>query len=139
MTGNNAAVDPDNMTPKELFDHFNKLQVGQAQDTETRYAELADKIDAIETSFANQLEAKFQDLLMRLPPQAPAPPPRQNPNGQQRRARRVPLPAHVAAGAPAFDDAYEDDDDFLNEQEEEGEVIQQPLGRPRVLCTTPGT
>ena len=75
MPGDNDAVDPDNMTPKELLDHFNKLHVGQAQDTETRYAELADKIDGIETSFANQLEAKFQELLTRLPPQAPAPQP----------------------------------------------------------------
>ena len=121
------------MTPKELLDDFNKLHLGQTQDTETRYAELADKIDGIETSFANQLEAKFQELLTRLPPQAPAPQQRQNPNGQHRRARHVPLPAHVAAGAPAFDDAYEDDADELNEEVEDGEVDQPPPGRPRPL------
>ena len=70
------ALDPEKMTSKELYDHFNKLLVGQAQDIETRFADQADKIDGLETSFTTQLEAKFQELLGRLPPPAPAAPPR---------------------------------------------------------------
>jgi hypothetical protein len=55
MTGKDqttASVDPDKMTNKEMHDHFSKLFVGQAQDLETRPAEMADKIDRLETSFA---------------------------------------------------------------------------------------
>ena len=79
MPGDDDVVDPDKMTPKELYDHFNKLLVGQAQDTDTRYAELGDKVDALETSFANKIETKFQEVLGRLPPAAPAAQPRNNP------------------------------------------------------------
>ena len=92
------AVDPDKMTPKELYDHFNK-------------------IDGLETSFANQLEMKFQEVLVRLPPAAPIAQQRQNPNIIGR-ARRVPL----------TDDPYEGDDDFMDEEAEEGEVVQQQAG-----------
>ena len=132
MPGDNDPVDPDKMTPKELYDHFTKLIVGQAQDNDTRYAELGDKIDGIETSFANQLEARFREVLARLPPVAPAAPPRTNPNVRGR-ARRVPLPTDGVAGAAAFADDYEGDDDFLDEQEEACEVLQQQPGRPRAL------
>ena len=128
MPGDNDPVDPDKMTPKELYDHFTKLIVGQAQDNDTRYVELGDKIDGIETSFANQLEARFREVLARLPPVAPAAPPHPNPNVRGR-ARRVPLPADGVAGAVAFVDDYEGDDDFLDEQEDEGEVLQQQPGR----------
>ena len=84
-------------------------------------SELGDKIDALKTSFANKIETKFQEVLGRLPPVAPAAQQRQNPNAIGR-ARRVPL----------ADDPYEGDDDFVDDEAEEGEVNQRP-GRPRAL------
>ena len=129
------ALDPDKMTSKELYDHFNKLLVGQAQDIETRFADQADKIDGLETSFTTQLEAKFQKLLGRLPPPAPAAPPRRHlvPPANVGRARRVAHYAPAAAGVAAPHDAYEGDDDLVADTEAEGEVVQQPPGRPRAL------
>ena len=55
-----AALDPAKMTNKELYEHFNKLLVGQAQDTDTRFADIADKIEGLEASFATPLNTKFQ-------------------------------------------------------------------------------
>lgn len=133
MTGTESAADAldlEKMTSKELYDHFNKLLVGKAQDSETSFEDMADKIDGLETSFATQLDAKFQELFVRLPPAAPTVQPRQQPH-LGGRAWRVPLAVNVAASAAAHDEAYEGDDDFLDD--EEGEVVQQPPGRPCAL------
>ncbi len=143
MTGTPSStdsVDPENMTSKELHAHFNQLFVGHAQDIETRFAEQADKIDGLETSFTTQLEAKFQELLGRLPPPAPAA--HAAPAAHQRRhvppanvgrARRMGHYAPAAARGAADLDAYEGDDDYVEDTEDEGEAVQHPLGRPRAL------
>src|SRR6266699_7039626 len=108
MTGTPSStdsVDPENLTSKELHARFNQLFVGQAQDIEARFAEQADKIDGLETSFTTQLEAKFQELLGRLPPPAPAAPAahqrRHVPPANVGRARRMGHYAPAAARGAA--------------------------------------
>ena len=139
-----TAVDPAKMTPEQLHAHFTHLLGGHARDTDARIDDVdakltdaLDKLDGLEAAFNSKLDAKFQELLTRLPP------PRAN---VQRRARRVPradVPAGTAPAAAAAHDApsdegYEDYEGDADEQVDEnvldGEEVQQPApGRPRQL------
>ncbi|KAK1648895.1 hypothetical protein QYE76_066700 [Lolium multiflorum] len=81
-----ANVDPDKMTNAEMHAHFLHLLGGHATDVDGRLGDVdakltdaLDKIDGLEAAFNSKLDAKFQELLTRLPP------PRAN---VQRRARR---------------------------------------------------
>ncbi|KAK1602085.1 hypothetical protein QYE76_017128 [Lolium multiflorum] len=132
------------MTSEELHAHFTHLLGGHARDTEARIGDVdakltdaLDKLDGLEAAFNTKLDAKFQELLTRLPP------PRAN---VQRRARRVPradVPAGTAAAAAAAHDApsdegYEDyggnEDEQVDENVLDDEEVQQPApGRPRQL------
>ncbi|KAK1648970.1 hypothetical protein QYE76_066775 [Lolium multiflorum] len=132
------------MTSEELHAHFTHLLGGHARDTEARIGDVdakltdaLDKLDGLEAAFNTKLDAKFQELLTRLPP------PRAN---VQRRARRVPradVPAGTAAAAAAAHDApsdegYEDyggnEDEQVDENMLDDEEVQQPApGRPRQL------
>ncbi|KAK1615004.1 hypothetical protein QYE76_020521 [Lolium multiflorum] len=101
-----ANVDPDKMTNAEMHAHFLHLLGGHATDVDGRLGDVdakltdaLDKIDGLEAAFNSKLDAKFQELLNRLPP------PRAN---VQRRARRVPradVPAGTAPAAAAAHDA----------------------------------
>ncbi|KAK1601944.1 hypothetical protein QYE76_027049 [Lolium multiflorum] len=124
--------------------HFTHLLGGHARDTEARIGDVdakltdaLDKLDGLEAAFNTKLDAKFQELLTRLPP------PRAN---VQRRARRVPradVPAGTAPAAAAAHDApsdegYEDyggnEDEQVDENMLDDEEVQQPApGRPRQL------
>ena len=145
MTGPTpAAVDPAKMTSEQLHAHFTHLLGGHARDVDARIGDVdakltdaLDKLDGLETAFNSKLDAKFQELLTRLPP------PRDN---VRRRARRVPLadvpagtaPAAAAAPDAPSDEGYEDYEGDADEQVEEnvldGEEVEQPApGRPRQL------
>ncbi|KAK1680771.1 hypothetical protein QYE76_041619 [Lolium multiflorum] len=70
-----AAVDPDKMTSEELHAYFTHLLGGHARDTEARIGDVdakltdaLDKLDGLEAAFNSKLDAKFQELLNRLPP-----------------------------------------------------------------------
>src|ERR1044072_6464008 len=68
------APDWENMTNQELHDKFAQLMTEQVHDIESRFAEA---IDRVEKLIDTKLDAKFTELLARLPPQpaaAPAPP-----------------------------------------------------------------
>ncbi|KAK1615888.1 hypothetical protein QYE76_021405 [Lolium multiflorum] len=139
-----ANVDPDKMTNAEMHAHFLHLLGGHATDVDGRLGDVdakltdaLDKIDGLEAAFNSKLDAKFQELLTRLPP------PRAN---VQRRARRVPradVPAGTAPAAAAAHDApsdegYEDyggnEDEQVDENVLDDEEVQQPApGRPRQL------
>ncbi|KAK1595408.1 hypothetical protein QYE76_018523 [Lolium multiflorum] len=139
-----ANVDPDTMTNAEMHAHFLHLLGGHATDVDGRLGDVdakltdaLDKIDGLEAAFNSKLDAKFQELLTRLPP------PRAN---VQRRARRVPradVPAGTAPAAAAAHDApsdegYEDyggnEDEQVDENALDDEEVQQPApGRPRQL------
>ncbi|KAK1608008.1 hypothetical protein QYE76_031681 [Lolium multiflorum] len=139
-----ANVDPDKMTNTEMHAHFLHLLGGHTTDVDGRLGDVdakltdaLDKIDGLEAAFNSKLDAKFQELLTRLPP------PRVH---VQRRARRVPradVPAGTAPAAAAAPDApsdegyedYEGDaDEQVDENELDDEEVQQPApGRPRQL------
>ncbi|KAK1664996.1 hypothetical protein QYE76_053155 [Lolium multiflorum] len=131
------------MTSEELHAHFTHLLGGHARDTEARIGDVdakltdaLDKLDGLEAAFNSKLDAKFQELLTRLPP------PRDN---VRRRARRVPradVPAGTAPAAAAAPDApsdegYEDYGEYEDEQVDEnvldGEVEQPAPGHPLQL------
>ena len=116
-----AGNDLENMTPKELSEHFQQLVSTHAQDIESRVAGAMDRIDGLEGTFATkfqdvttnlaELSTKFDRLLAQLqPPRIPAP---VLPAHTVQRARRV-LPDQVeASGASAAPPpaARENDDD----------------------------
>src|SRR4051812_27320011 len=107
------APDWENMTNKELHDKFGRLFTEQGHDIENRFTEA---IDDVEKMIDTKLDAKFNELIARLPPQpvaAPAQPaaaPAQPP--LQRRARRVLFPFGHAGGigAPAASGVGQYDD-----------------------------
>ncbi|KAK1641612.1 hypothetical protein QYE76_059417, partial [Lolium multiflorum] len=132
------------MTNAEMHAHFLHLLTGHATDVDGRLGDVdakltdaLDKIDGLEAAFNSKLDAKFQELLTRLPP------PRAN---VQRRARRVPradvpagtAPAEAAAHDAPSDEGYEDyggnEDEQVDENMLDDEEVQQPApGRPRQL------
>ncbi|KAK1611076.1 hypothetical protein QYE76_034749 [Lolium multiflorum] len=70
-----ANVDPDKMTNAEMHAHFLHLLSGHATDVDGRLGDVdakltdaLDKIDGLEAAFNTKLDAKFQELLTRLPP-----------------------------------------------------------------------
>ncbi|KAK1626467.1 hypothetical protein QYE76_000782 [Lolium multiflorum] len=138
-----AAVDPAKMTSEELHAHFTHLLGGHATDVDARLADVdakltdaLDKMDGLEAAFNSKLDAKFQELLTRLPQ------PRDN---VRRRARRVPraevpagtAPAAAAAPEAASDEGYDDyggEEELVDENVLDGEEVEQPApGRPRQL------
>jgi hypothetical protein len=98
-----------------------------------------DKIAGLEASFNTKLDARFQEVLARLPPLP-------QPGIHVPRARRVPLippsactvtaaAAAAAATEAATQDGYaanEGENEFEDENELEEDEVQQPApGRPR--------
>ncbi|KAK1626629.1 hypothetical protein QYE76_000944 [Lolium multiflorum] len=131
------------MTNAELHAHFTHLLGGHAHDVDARHGDVdskltdtLDKMDGLETAFKSKLDAKFQEVLTRLPQ------PRDN---ERRRARRVPraevpvgiIPAATAAPEVPSDEGYDDyggDDELVDENVLDGEEVEQPApGRPRQL------
>src|SRR3954463_11794840 len=89
------APDWENMTNKELHDKFAQMMSEQVNDIETRFIEA---IEGVEKMIDTKLDAKFIELIARLPTQpaaAPAPLP------PQRRARRILFLGGQAAGPAA--------------------------------------
>ena len=132
MTGSEKTPetsDPTKMTPMDMHAHFTKLVGDQAQDVDTRFIDVMEKIEGLEAAFNSKLDAKFQELLDRFPAPAAMP----QPIGNMGRARRI--PRRPIAAAPAATDAqyaeYEGEDEYDEEQEHVGEVEQPPPGRPR--------
>src|SRR3954467_8687523 len=138
MSGSHGgATDWENMTNNELHDKFAQMMSEQVYDIETIFTEA---IDGVEKMIDTKLDAKFTELIARLPTQpaaAPAPPP------PPRRARRILFPGGQAAGigappaaavaAAAASDVGHDDDyegDYEEEVEQEA-AYEQPAGRPR--------
>src|SRR3954466_1656743 len=126
------------MTNKELHDKFARMMSEQVQDIENRFTEV---IDGVEKMIDTKVDAKFTELIARLPTQpaaAPAPPP------PPRRARRILFPGGQAAGigappaaaiaAAATTSNIGHDDDYEGDYEEEVEqeaAYEQLVGRPR--------
>ena len=65
------APDWENMTKQELHDKFAQMMTEQVHDIESRFAEA---IDGVEKLIDTKLDAKFTELIARLPPQPAADP-----------------------------------------------------------------
>src|SRR3954468_977595 len=136
------APDWENMTNQELHDKFAQMMTEQVHDIERRFAEA---IDGVEKMIDTKLDAKFTELIARLPPQAAAAPaqpavaPAQPPLRQLARrlffadtqASGVGAPAAADAAAASNDVGQYDDYvcDSEDEVEREAHHEQQP-GRP---------
>src|SRR4051812_17544582 len=95
---------PATMTNQELHAHFSELLVGRAEDVDARLGEFdtklsigMDKIDGLEKSFNGKLDARFKEVLARLPAPAPAPAPLSPRHG----AWRIPITGRTAGSAAA--------------------------------------
>src|SRR6266536_2748445 len=109
MTGRQAdEVDWENMTNKELHDKFQQMWGKQVEDVMASFGQAMERMDDIEKTIDTKLDAKFEEVLKRLPPPSPAPaaplqqhkqqPPRRNTAG---RAQRIPLVLGQSSGAAA--------------------------------------
>ena len=102
------APDWENMTKQELHDKFAQMMTEQVHDIESRFAEA---IDGVEKLIDTKLDAKFTELIARLPPQAAAVPAQPAAAAVQpplrQRARRLFFADTQASGvgAPAAADA----------------------------------
>src|SRR3954462_8625509 len=93
---------PATMTNQELHAHFSELLVGHAEDVDARLEEFdtkltnaMDKIDRLEKSFNDKLDAQFKEVLDRLPAPTPAP------LAPRHGARSIPITGHTAGSAAA--------------------------------------
>ena len=60
-------IDWENMTNKELHDKFHQMLGQQVEDVMASFGKAMDKMDDIEKSIDTKLDAKFDELLKRLP------------------------------------------------------------------------
>jgi hypothetical protein len=106
------------------------------QDVEKRHAYTMERIDGLETSFAQQLDTRFQEMMAHLPAPQPAAAQSTAPQPvQQRRAWHVLRNGpHATTGVAILDEPaadYYGADDYADENEVSNEVLQPSLGRPR--------
>src|SRR6266511_2433505 len=109
MTGPQAdEVDWENMTNKELHDKFQQMLGQQVEDVMASFGKAMERMDDIEKTIDTNLDAKFDEVLKRLPQpplassaplqQHRRPPPHRDTVG---RAQRVPLEPGQTSGAVA--------------------------------------
>ena len=60
-------IDWENMTNKELHDKFHQMLGQQVEDVMASFGKAMEKMDDIEKSIDTKLDAKFDELLKRLP------------------------------------------------------------------------
>ena len=110
----------ESLTNKELHTKFAKLVIDNTQDIDKRLGEALEKITGLEQSFDTKLDAKFNELLARLPPPPAAAPRRPGYVGY---AQRVPREQGQNSGvAAAVDEPF---DYYEGEDEYEGVEVQQ--------------
>jgi hypothetical protein len=85
---------PDNTEPKPLEGealqaHVTKLLSDHMQDVDKHFSDTMEQLEGLETTFTAKIDAKFQEVLARLPP----PPPAHTPPPQPTRV--APTPAFV--------------------------------------------
>src|SRR4051812_6170294 len=104
LTMTDTSRNPATMTNQELHAHFSELLVGRAEDVDARLGEFdtkltnaMDKIDGLEKSFNDKLDARFKEVLARLPAPAPAPVPLAPRHG----ARRISIMGRTTGSAAA--------------------------------------
>src|SRR3954470_21198210 len=93
---------PATMMNQELHAHFSELLVGRAEDVDARLEEFdtkltnaMDKIDGLEKSFNDKLDARFKEVLDGLLTPAPSP------LAPRHVARRIPITGRTDGSAVA--------------------------------------
>ena len=61
-------IDWENMTNKDLHDKFHQMLGQQVEDVMASFAKALESMDDIEKTINTKLDAKFAELLKRLPP-----------------------------------------------------------------------
>jgi hypothetical protein len=112
-------------TVMEIQENFNKLITDHIQDVDKHFVDTMEQLTGLEASFTTKMGAKFQEVLARLPPAQAAGAPHIG------GARCVTVPQGQASVAGAQPDAYYGADESKDKHTDEGEVLQQPPGRPR--------
>jgi hypothetical protein len=133
------------------------------QDVDKRFSDTMEQLKGLETTFTAKLDAKFQEVLARLPPSPPARAPLPQPTRVAPpptvlgHAQRILIPpaqtsavgtaagtaAAGVAGATGLTQAHNAQlDDYYGEDEYEGEyaddfTVDQPPGRPRAYIRRP--
>ena len=116
MTGVDDAKEP---TSAELQANFTKLMGDHMQDVNKRFNDIMEHIESIETSFTTQLDAKFRELMARLPQPTAARDPHQQ--AFAGRAQRVSVHhGQSSTTAAAFHD--EQHDEYYGADDSEGEI-----------------
>src|SRR6266536_2651552 len=150
MTGPQAdEIDWESMTNKELHDKFQHMLGQQVEDIMASFGKALERIDDVEKIIDAKLDAKFDEVLARLPQPPPAsapplqqqqqPPPRRE--TAFRRAGRVPLELgqHSGAAATTVDAsvapaATTEVEDFYEDEVDQNQNYVQPPpppGRPQ--------
>src|SRR6266536_3217853 len=154
MTGPQAdEVDWESMTNKELHDKFQHMLGQQVEDVMASFGKALARIEDVEKTIDTMLDAKFDEVLARLPQPPPASAPPSQQQQQQppprrettfRRAGRVPLELGQNSGAAATTvDASvahattaEVEDYYEDEVDQNQNYVQSPPppppGRPHV-------
>jgi hypothetical protein len=159
---------PDNTeTPplegEALQAHLTKILSDHMQDVDKHFSDTMEQLEGLETTFTAKLNAKFQEVLARLPPPPPARAPPPQPTrvaptptfvGHAQRVLHQPTQTSAAcatagtaaagvAGAKGVTQARDARlDDYYGEDEYEGEyaddfTIDQPPGRPQPYIRRP--
>ena len=136
-------TDWENMTNKELRDKFQQMMGQQVEDVMTSFGDALARMDGIEKSIDTKLDAKFSEVLARLPPPAaPLQQQQQQPPSRReialRKASRVPLlpgqPVGAVVDTSVAPAAAEEEDDYVGDYEEEVDqnqnYVQQPAPQP---------
>jgi hypothetical protein len=122
------------MTNAELHAHLTYLLGGHAhgvdaclRDVDSKLTDALEKMDDLKEAFNSKLDAKFQEVLARLPP------PRDTARRRARRVPRVEVPTGTAAAQAAHevlsDEGYDDyggEDERVDENVFDGEEVEQP-------------
>ena len=87
-------IDWENMTNNELHDKFHQMLGQQVEDVMASFGKTMEKMDDIDKTIDTKLDAKFDELLKRLPPPAS----RRDTVG---RAQRIPIQPGQNSGAAA--------------------------------------
>ena len=123
-------IDWENMTNKELHDKFHQMLGQQVEDVMASFGKAMEKMDDIEKTIDTKLDAKFDELLKRLPP----PVSRRDTVG---RAQRVPIEprqnsgaAATVVGASVAPTTTAEVEDFYEDEFDQNQNYVQPLAPP---------
>jgi hypothetical protein len=161
MPSDNTETQP--LEGEALQAHVTKLLSDHMQDVDKHFSDTMEQLEGLETTFTAMLDAKFQEVLARLPRPPPAHAPLPQPTrvappptvlGHAQRILNPPAQTSATgtamgtavagvAGATGVTQAHDAQlDDYYGEDEYEGEYaddfkVDQPPGRPRAYIRRP--